>query len=258
MIKSGLVSVSFRKLSPDEIIAAAVKAGLKGIEWGGDVHVPHGDLARAAAVLAACRREKVEISAYGSYYRAGLPTGNDNLDFSQVLDTARALETSTVRVWAGHHGSAGQSPEQRQEGVDDLKRICDLAGAHNVSISLEYHSNTLTDTNASASQLIQEVNHDNLRFYWQPPLGTNREYRLEGLRGILPRLTNLHVFWWHTEHDTTCRLSLEEGMVFWNEVFAVAGHAGGTHFAAMEFFRGDELDQFYADAAVLRRLLKEE
>ena len=45
MIYPGLVSVTFRKLSPEEIVQLVVSSGLKGIEWGGDIHLPHGILA---------------------------------------------------------------------------------------------------------------------------------------------------------------------------------------------------------------------
>jgi hypothetical protein len=46
MIQTGLVSITFRQLSPPAIIDLVRQAGLEGIEWGGDVHVPHGDLGR--------------------------------------------------------------------------------------------------------------------------------------------------------------------------------------------------------------------
>ena len=36
----GLVSVSFRPNSPEEILIAMQKAGLTCIEWGSDVHCP--------------------------------------------------------------------------------------------------------------------------------------------------------------------------------------------------------------------------
>jgi 3-dehydroshikimate dehydratase len=48
MIHPGLVSVTFRKLTPVEVAGLVKKGGLKSIEWGGDIHVPHGDLARRA------------------------------------------------------------------------------------------------------------------------------------------------------------------------------------------------------------------
>lgn len=43
MLKTGSVSISFREHSPDEIIKAAVAAGLKYIEWGADTHAPCTD-----------------------------------------------------------------------------------------------------------------------------------------------------------------------------------------------------------------------
>ena len=44
----GLCSVTLRARSIAEVVDAAVGAGLAAIEWGGDVHVPPGDLQAAA------------------------------------------------------------------------------------------------------------------------------------------------------------------------------------------------------------------
>ena len=46
-IRTGLTSVTFRQKTIDEIVALARKAQLDGIEWGGDVHVPAGDVQAA-------------------------------------------------------------------------------------------------------------------------------------------------------------------------------------------------------------------
>jgi len=51
MIYTGLVSVTFRKLSPTQIVNPVSKVGLQGIEWGGDIHVPTGDIYKAREVL---------------------------------------------------------------------------------------------------------------------------------------------------------------------------------------------------------------
>ena len=40
MYHAGLVSISFRENSPEEIVKACVAAGLRYIEWGSDVHAP--------------------------------------------------------------------------------------------------------------------------------------------------------------------------------------------------------------------------
>ena len=38
----GLVSVTFRQLSPEDIIDITYASGLKAVEWGSDVHLPAG------------------------------------------------------------------------------------------------------------------------------------------------------------------------------------------------------------------------
>jgi len=44
IIKGGIVSVTFRNLSPERIISLVSEGGLSAVEWGGDVHVPLADL----------------------------------------------------------------------------------------------------------------------------------------------------------------------------------------------------------------------
>ena len=55
MILPGLVSVTFREKTPEEIIEICLSNGLKGIEWGENAHVMPGDPLGAAAL-----REKTE------------------------------------------------------------------------------------------------------------------------------------------------------------------------------------------------------
>jgi len=64
-MKTGLCSVSFRKLTVVEIIAAVKAAGLDGIEWGGDVHVPHGDVEKAKQVAKLMEEAGLETLSYG-------------------------------------------------------------------------------------------------------------------------------------------------------------------------------------------------
>ena len=47
MVATGLTSVTFRKLDPLQVIQLTKSAGLQSIEWGGDIHVPAGDLDNA-------------------------------------------------------------------------------------------------------------------------------------------------------------------------------------------------------------------
>ena len=68
-MKAGLVSITFRQLSAEKIVGLVSAAGLQGIEWGGDIHVPHGDVKRAEEVKRMTLDSGLEVSAYGSYYK---------------------------------------------------------------------------------------------------------------------------------------------------------------------------------------------
>ena len=55
MRPTGLLSVTFRNLPFERIIEMTAQAGLDGIEWGGDVHVPPGELKLAERIGQAAR-----------------------------------------------------------------------------------------------------------------------------------------------------------------------------------------------------------
>ena len=88
MLKSGLVSVSFRQKTPEEIIALVEQCGLDGIEWGGDVHVTPGDTENAGRIGDLTRQAGLEVLAYGSYFRPGEQRA---AAFAPVLASAKAL-----------------------------------------------------------------------------------------------------------------------------------------------------------------------
>lgn len=251
----GLVSVTFRQLSPERVVELAVESGLKSIEWGGDIHVPHGDLSKAAKAHELCKNASVAISAYGSYYRAGASEKN-GVGFAAILDTAQELGTGTIRVWAGTMGSTAAPPGWQQAVVDDLKRVCQLAAGRECRISLEFHGGTLTDTAPGAKALIDAVAAPNLFTYWQPPVGMEPSECLAGLQLVLPHLRDLHVFhWWPDQHH---RLPLSDGLGRWRQYLKLAATSGGPRYASLEFVRDDDPGQFREDAKTLLNLLNSE
>src|SRR5580658_9140837 len=112
LLLPGLVSITFRALSPSQIIERMVQAQLSHVEWGGDIHVPAGDIARAGEVRRWTEEAGLQCAAYGSYYRLGV-AGEGTPDFQRVLDSAIALGVPTIRVWAGNKGSADTTEEER-------------------------------------------------------------------------------------------------------------------------------------------------
>lgn len=252
MIYPGLVSVTFRKLSPLDVAELVKRAGLKGIEWGGDIHVPHGDLGRAREVREITLEHGLRTAAYGSYYRAGQGDGAGP-PFEQVLETAVELGAPTIRVWPGTAGSDTVDEDGRWKVIHDLRRIAGMAAKAGVSVSTEFHGGTLTDTNESAGKLLVEVDHANLFTYWQPHNGEATDACQEGLREVMPRVSNVHVFhWWPTAAE---RHPLVDGAERWARFMDVIKQGAGDRYALLEFVKGDSPEAFLRDAETLRQWL---
>ena len=248
----GLVSITFRALSPAEVIALVVQAGLKAIEWGGDIHVPHGDIVRAQEVARLTRDAGLTVAAYGSYYRLGSSEAA-GLPFEKVLASAVELGAPTIRVWAGVKGSAEVTEEERAAIVADGLRVADLAQARGLNISLEYHAGTLTDTRDSAARFSEELPHPAIDFIWQPSNGEDEASCIARLHDILPRVRQLHVFhWWPTAAE---RRPLAEGEPRWRHYLDIARSTGKPMPCLIEFVQGDRLEAFLQDAATLRSWL---
>jgi 3-dehydroshikimate dehydratase len=250
MLTPGLVSITFRSLPPEEIISLVNQAGITAIEWGGDVHVPAGEKARAREVGTWTRDAGLKVAAYGSYYRLGEDEGGE---FERVLASAVELGAPTSRVWAGREGSALVSPEKRGRIIRDAHRAATLAAQAGVTISLEYHDDTLADTRDSVGRLLGELSDPHIEFLWQPSHGETVEECADRLDDVLPRLRNIHVFhWWPTPAR---RLPLEEGAARWRVYIDRVRAAGKPVDFLLEFVAQDSPAQFLADAATLRRLL---
>ncbi len=259
-IKAGMCSVSFRKKSVPEIVELGRHAGLEGIEWGGDVHVPHGDLGTARDTLARCRDAGLDCPSYGSYYRVGVSEDRGSR-FSDVLATAAALEARTIRVWAGATNLEDAAEADVARGVEDTVRIARMAEDEGKTISFEYHNGTYTNTDANAQAFARLVSHPAVRFYWQPPHGQDTEACLDGMRALLDRISNLHVFHWRLRADTGGEtriehLLLEEGVDRWQRFLALLTGVPGEHWAHLEFTRNEDPANTVRDAHVLRGMLK--
>ncbi|HUS46847.1 MAG TPA: sugar phosphate isomerase/epimerase family protein [Phycisphaerae bacterium] len=247
MIHTGLVSITFRKLSPAEIVELMRKGGLEGIEWGGDVHVPHGDIARAREVRKMTADAGLTIPSYGSYYRVGL---GEPAPFEAVLATAVELGAPVIRVWAGKKGSAEADEPYRKAVVDDSIRIAELAAKSAVTVAYEFHANTLTDTVDSALDLLKAANREDLKTYWQPRTGVPAETCLAELNAVLGSLSHVHAFYWVAGPQGRCPLA--DGAADWRQYFQALSAAGGDRYVMLEFVKDDSPEMFIEDAATLR------
>jgi sugar phosphate isomerase/epimerase len=247
----GLVSITFRKLTPTQIVELVAKAGVTGIEWGGDVHVPHGRVDVAREVAKQTIDAGLKSAAYGSYYRAG---GDE--EFQPIVDTALALQTKIIRVWVGNVGSDKADAAFRQRAIDDCRKIAELAGAAGLTIACEWHGNTLADTPESSQQVFDAVQHPAFKTYWQPRAKQGVDAGLAEIDTALPRFVGVHVFQWNEQTNEKEPLSV--GAAIWRrylEKLAPAARKAGGIYALIEFVRNEDPEQFLQDAAELKRWL---
>ncbi len=241
MIRPGLVSVTFRQLDPAVVVDIAVRAGLAGIEWGADVHVPDEKAAYRVAELTAAAG--LRVACYGSYLRLGHAEG----DPRAVVAAATALGAPLIRVWAGRVPSADADPAHWSAVVDGAREVAALAAGAGIDVAFEYHRNTLTDTRASALRLLESVDRPNVGTLWQPEPTRDVDENIGDLSSVLPWLRNVHVFSW-----TPARERLPLAAHEWARYLSLAD---GDRYALLEFVAGDDPEQLAADAATLRRLL---
>lgn len=251
MIIPGMVSVTFREKPAEDIIRLCGEAGLKAVEWSENAHVMPGDPEGAAVLYERTLAAGMKVAAYGSYYRLG-QNENPESAFSRSLVSAAALYAPLIRIWAGTEASDQVGAEKRSALAGEAAVICAMAAKCDIRVVLEWHKNTLTDTNESAMRFLRETGHDNLYCLWQPTVALDMRQRVEGLELLGGRLTNLHIYYWREG----VRRPLAEGLGEWRRYLAHVDR-GKDRFGLLEFVMDDSEEQFLEDAGNLRRLLEE-
>ncbi len=251
MIRLGLCSVTFRDREVHEVIEIARAEGLKGIEWGGDVHVPAG----ASPLLVRKIREDTHraglaIPSYGSYFNAlEEPPG----DFGRVLETARLLGAGTIRIWAGWVSPGRLSREQLGRLAATARQVAEMGASHGIKVAFEYHDNTPTHGAEAALRLLKAAGHPNLYSYFQPLHPNDLNQTLADFARIRPRLAHVHV----QNNDGEDNCDLAEYAPMWRELVRGLRAMDFDRFALFEFNQGNTVEQLRRDAALIRGFLAE-
>lgn len=205
MFKAGLVSVSFRSLSVEEIIAAAKLTNLTHIEWGSDIHAPHFALQTLEHISALCKDNAISCS-YGTYFRFG----RDNVEeLRPYIQAAKILNAKMLRVWCGTKGSNEYSRFELNQIYADCKAAATLAEQEGVILGLECHNWTLTDTKESALALMQAVDSPAFQMFWQPNQFKSVEENLEYAKLLAPYVICIHAFNWEQDKKYPLALARE-------------------------------------------------
>lgn len=251
MFKSGVVSVSFRPNSVEEIIEAAKNACLSGIEWGSDVHAPADDVALAEKIKAESEGAGIETATYGSYFRVGVTS---NAEFPKYLESAKALGSSVIRIWAYRSVKATEG-EEWDKVVADAKEICKMAEPYGIKVCLECHNGSITEDYNTALAFLKAVNHELFGMYWQPNQLKSLEYNIEAAKALAPYVEALHVF--HFINNEKAPLS--EGTSDWKQYLAIFKEALGEKCipAYLEFMPDDKIETLSREAKTLNSLISE-
>lgn len=252
-MKAGLVSITFRALPWERVLDLAAACGLEGVEWGGDVHVPCGDLTRARQVGCATRARGLQTACYGSYCRLMEEDSSDG-QLAALVETARTLGAPMIRVWAGRLGSALTTEAQRAGIVRNAQRLAAIAESAGLEVVFEFHGGTLTDDAVSARRLLEAIDRKNVGCLWQPPVGMNAENCRMSIRMVAEYVRNVHVFSWSGEPVE--RFALAAGAAKWSACLEEIERLPGDRWLLLEFVRGDAPEQLAEDASTLKRWMR--
>lgn len=244
MHKLGLVSISFRKHAPEEILAAMQGAGLSYIEWGSDVHAPCDDEEKLHKLVTLQAQYGVICSSYGTYFRVGQ---NRPDEIRPYIRAAKILGTHILRVWVGDKNFEDYDNASLSALLDDCKQIAAIAAEESVVICAECHNKTLTSRLGGALALI-EAAAPHFRMYWQPNQFRTVEENLAYAEAVAAYTEIVHVFQWK-EKD---KFPLETGIDEWR---AYLDKLPDTPPLLLEFMPDNELSTLPVETASLRRIV---
>ena len=243
----GLVSVSFRQHSPQEILDAVKAAGLSCIEWGSDVHAPCRDLARLREIAEMQKEYEVFCSSYGTYFRLGeTPIG----ELSDYIAAAKALGTDILRLWGTRKSGKDMTEEERKDLLELCRTVAKIAEDSGVTFCLECHKNTFTENPDDSVWLMQSVNSPHFRMYWQPFQWQNVDENIINAKKIAPYAEHIHVFNWKGDR----KLPLADSVGEWQEYIKVFST---PRTLLLEFMPNGTLEELAAENAALRAIIGE-
>ena len=246
MFYPGLVSISFRDHSPEEIIVAAKNAGLSCIEWGSDLHAPYDNDTQLERIRDLQAAYNISCCSYGTYFKLGF-TPIDELP--RYFCAAQKLGTNVLRVWAGRKKSSDCTPVERDHLFQTCKKAVALAEEHSMILCLECHRRSYTECKDGALELMEYINSPNFRMYWQPNPEITEEENLDYIYALQNYLTHIHVFHW----AGTTKLPLTTGSDSWNKYLS---GILGNHHLLLEFMPNDNIQSLPTEAETLMKWIQ--
>lgn len=247
MHRLGLVSVSFRDKTPEEILSAVMTARLTCVEWGSDVHAPKDNYQKLKEIAELQKKYGIECCSYGTYFRLGVTPIEELQDY---INAAEILGTDILRLWCGNKDASFYTESEKQELFDVCRTAASIAVKNGVTLCMECHNGTFTNTKESALELMQAVNSDSFRMYWQPNQYITEEENIDYAAAVAPFTEHIHVFNWKGEE----RFRLSDGISCWKKYLK---QFKGVKTLLLEFMPDDCITSLNGETKALMKITEE-
>ncbi|MBQ3557104.1 MAG: sugar phosphate isomerase/epimerase [Oscillospiraceae bacterium] len=243
----GLVSVSFRQHTPEDILQAVKAAGLSCVEWGSDVHAPCRDMERLREIAVRQKEHGISCSSYGTYFRLG---ETPIKELENYIQAAKILGTNILRLWCGVKSGKDMTNEERNALLEACKKAAEIAKSSEMTLCMECHRETFTENPDDAVWLMRAVNSPHFRMYWQPFQWQNLEENMKNAAKVANYAEHIHVFNWRGKE----KFPLAEAVEEWRDYLE---QFSTPRTLLLEFMPKGTLEELACEAAALRMVIGE-
>jgi sugar phosphate isomerase/epimerase len=243
----GVVSVSFRECTPEQIIKAVKEAGLSCIEWGSDVHAPQNNPEALQEIVRLQNEYGISCSSYGTYYRLGVNTLDE---LKAYIDAAKLLGADILRVWCGVKAPQNYSEEEKENFFVECRDAARIAEENGVILCMECHHGTFTDNKEGMKELMNNIDSESFLMYWQPNQYVSEDKNLEYAQEVKPYCRAIHVFNW----EGTNKFPMSQAEELWKKYLGILND---TDILLLEFMPDDRLKSLKIEASTLRKITEE-
>ena len=160
------------------------------------------------------------------------------------IAAAKTLGTDILRLWCGDRAPEKYTPEERQELFAQCRQAAALAETGGVTLCMECHMTTYTETKEGALELMQAVDSHAFHMYWQPNQFRTVEENIAYSKLLKPFIHHIHVFQWKGRE----RFLLATGVQEWQQYLQILAPQHGL---LLEFMPNDDVSELPGEAETL-------
>lgn len=212
----GISSDMLDTLTVDDVITFATKNSLVAIEWS-DQHIPCGHVSEAERVATLLQRAGIGSLSYQPAYDS--MTGSA-IEFDDILQTAKALKTSTITL----KPLIPTENSGMEAYVQVVQALADQAAKFDCDLCLSCCSNSLLDSYVHINRFLKLVDRKSVSVNWQPNRTSSLLYNIYELKMLAPYVH--HVYIVYTDPAEQHAAPIVEGQDEWQQYLKVLRGSG--------------------------------